>query len=185
MKKTVMLLLAILILAGCSKKRNVSDAATDAGLPLIIGRNIDSLSRLSYEPRILAFSIELGHRNVDFDKRLALMIGEMTPDHSWRDVVEKHVTSPNYRTAESYNRRYLDSLALLLHDPPAHYAASQEALKQALARLIANYEVLRRYDGFPSMSAILDTVLIHERAINRTITDFKNHIEAVHLSLPR
>lgn len=184
MKKTAMWLLAILVFAGCSKKKAVPEGADDASLPLIIGRNIDSLSRLSYEPRILAFSIELGHRNVDFDKRLGLMIGEMTPDRSWRDVVEKHITSPNYHAAESYNRLYLDSLALLLHDPPAHYAASQEALKQALLRLIANYDVLRRYDGFPSMSAILDTILNHERAINQTITDFKNQIEAVRRSPP-
>lgn len=181
MRTGLWIVLIPLLLGACQKRKNAEQRveAVAVDLPLVAGRHIDSLRPMAYEARILAFSIELGHRSSDFNKRLGLIIGLMSADRPWREVVEQQVTAPNYRQAESYNRSYLDSLAGLLHDPPAALAGSRDELAGALQRLHANYEALRQYDRFSSMSVLLDSVLVNEQIINRSLSRFKTVIEAV------
>jgi hypothetical protein len=184
MKRTPIVLFgAVLLFAACGQKK-IESAALDAPVqpiqhdqPLIEGRNLDSLAAMPYEPRLLAFSIELGHRSADFNKRLGLMIASITPDATWKEVVEFRTSAENYRSARRHNIGYLDSLEALVANPPARFKSYQTGLSASFERLKANYNVLDRYDRFPTMSAILDTVLANEIFINRSLNEFRSFLE--------
>ncbi len=174
--------LLILLCAGCSKKKQDSQASDTStvpelkinyDLPVIRGRSLDSLKSQKYVDRILAFSIELGFRSRDFNQRLGLMLAGTSGREHWNEEVAKNIASENYIRAESYNKTYLDSLRKLLTAPPDEFRQSFLELTASYERLKNNYAVLRDHEKFKTMTAILDTVLTNEFAINRTLKDFE------------
>jgi len=168
-------------IASCKKKDVVVDETAvqtiNFDLPLVRGRNLDSLKVQKYDERILAFSIELGYRSTDFNKRLGLIISAKTPNDDWKILVKSIIRRENYQTAERTNRQYLDSLSLMIVRPPTRYVKSHEELTRAFRRLISNYEILKEPDQFKNLPALLDSVLSNELTINESLKNFEQQIK--------
>jgi len=179
--KKIALIFLVLSLVACKKKVTTSNETLikpiEFDLPLIHGRNLDSLELQKYDDRILAFSIELGYRSSDFNKRLGLIISARTLDTDWKELIESVIKRENYQMSERNNLQYLDSLAQMIVHPSHIYMQSHHALIESHRRLVDNYVILKNYDQFKSLSAILDTVLANELAINQSLEDFEAQIK--------
>ncbi|MBX7152250.1 hypothetical protein K1X84_11450 [bacterium] len=176
MYKYILLILFFIFLS-CSKKQ--PDIETDVkplelDLPLLHERNLDSVKLLSYEDRLLAFSIDLGQRSTDFNRRLGLTISANTPDKSWINVIETVWERDNYTKAKSANLNYLQNFRSVIDSPEKKFRPYYDDLIQSHNRLINNYEIISKYREFANMSAILDSVLTNELAINASLRQFEN-----------
>ena len=175
------LVLTIFLLVGCKKKETETSESPvqpiNFDLPLVHGRNLDSLNHQKYEERILAFSIELGYRSTDFNKRLGLIISAKKPDDDWKALVQSVIQRENYQMAEQANVQYLDSLSQAIAHPNQSHMESHEELIASYQRLINNYAILRNSNQFTSLSALLDSVLSNELAINQSLKNFETQIK--------
>jgi hypothetical protein len=186
MNRILKIIFLLFLLAGCSKKKEAAkesqagdskEAPVSLDLPIIRGRNLDSLKSQKYENRLLAFSIELGYRSRDFNQRLSVMVAVTSGQEDWKKTVGKNIISENYKSAEAYNRRYLDSLKKMIASPPEEFRPSFRELTASYERLKNNYAILNDHEKFKTMAAILDTVLGNELAINRTLKNFETKME--------
>lgn len=177
MHKYILILLFFLV--ACSKKKPQTE--TDAkpielDLPLLHERNLDSVKLLPYEDRLLAFSIDLGQRSTDFNRRLGLTISLNTPDKNWADVVKTVWERDNYNKAQSANLDYLQRFRSVIGLPEQSFRPYYDDLIQSHDRLINNYQLISDYRQFATMSAMLDSVLTNELAINASLRKFENFI---------
>ena len=187
MKSKIWILHVLLLLQviSCSKKKTEAEEVQQPEsatvitneFPITPGRNLDSLKRQDYMERILAFSIELGHRSNDFNRRFAMML-RAGSGGDWRGAIKKTLESENYRSAEIYNKAYLDSLNQLISKPAAAYKEHYQSLAASYDRLKNNYALIKNYPTFKSMPAILDTVLSNEFVIKGSLKNFEEYIRA-------
>jgi hypothetical protein len=170
----------LLILSSCSKKKTENDetapsehvAPISHEFPIMPGRSLDSLGKQDYTERILAFSIELGHRSNDFNRRFAMML-RTGAGGNWRGIIKDVLQSENYRKAEAFNLAYLDSLNQMIVKPAAAYKEHYHSLTASYDRLKNNYALIKNYPTFKSMPAILDTVLSNEFVIKGSLKSFE------------
>ena len=173
-------------LVSCSKKKTASDVSVQSEqetaitneFPLIAGRSLDSLKHQKYTERILAFSIELGHRSNDFNTRLAMML-RAGAGGNWREAIQKALETDNYKAAEKHNIDYLDSLRQLILHPDSDYREHFTALTGSYERLQNNYSLIRNYASFKNIPAILDTVLSNEIVIKGSLKSFEEFMRTI------
>lgn len=178
--------LLLLQLISCSKKKTETEdrRQTDTEMtithefPIVPGRNLDSLKRQDYTERILAFSIELGHRSNDFNRRFAMML-RAGAGGDWRGAIKKALESDNYKAAERYHTAYLDSLVQLISEPAGPYKEQYHSLTACYARFRNNYALIQNYSAFQGMPAVLDSVLSNELAIKNSLMSFEKHMRTV------
>jgi hypothetical protein len=184
-KSTSYLLCLLIVLSSCSKKKTESKETTQEPaasitheFPIMSGRSLDSLSKQDYTERILAFSIELGHRSNDFNRRFAMML-RAGSGGNWRGTIKEVLQSENYRAAEAFNVAYLDSLNQMIAKPTAAYKEHYLSLVNSYSRLKNNYALIKDYGTFKSMPAILDTVLSNEFVIKGSLKSFEEYMRTV------
>lgn len=176
----------MIIGVSCSKKKTESEEARQPGqeieitneFPVMPGRNLDSLRDQNYPDRILAFSIELGHRSNDFNLRFAMML-RAGANADWKAAIKKVLESENYKSAEKYNMNYLDSLHALILKPSSEYQEHFSALTNSYNRLRNNYTLIKNYSGFSNTPAILDSVLSNELVIKGSLRNFEEFMRTV------
>jgi hypothetical protein len=178
-------ILLLIQVVSCGKKKTESEetqtepeAAITNEFPIVPGRNLDSLKNQEYRDRILAFSIELGHRSNDFNRRFAMML-RASSGGDWRTAIKNVLESENYKAAENYNIAYLDSLSQLISKPVAVYKEHQVSLAGSYDRLKNNYALIRNYPSFKNMPAILDTVLSDEFVIKGSLKNFEEFMRTI------
>ncbi|MBL7994104.1 hypothetical protein JNM05_01920 [bacterium] len=170
----------------CSKKKTESEDTNQTEqatviineFPILAGRNLDSLKNGKYADRILAFSIELGHRSNDFNLRFAMML-RAGANADWKAAIKKVIESENYKSAEKFNLDYLDSLHALIVKPTSEYQEHFTALTNSYNRLRSNYSLIKNYSGFRNTPAILDSVLSNELVIKRSLRNFEEFMRTV------
>lgn len=189
MKRSLIWIFYVLLLLqviSCSKKKTDTEeiAQTEPEtpmtneFPIVSGRNLDSLKSQDYTERILAFSIELGHRSNDFNRRFAMML-RAGAGGDWRAAVKKVLELENYKAAERYNTDYLDSLNQLISKPAVAYKEHYVSLLNSYDRLKNNYSLIKNYAIFKNMPAILDTVLSNEFVIKGSLKSFEEYMRTV------
>ncbi len=184
-KLIVWLVCFLAVLTSCSKKKaETEEAAQETAapitheFPIMPGRSLDSLSKQDYMERILAFSIELGHRSNDFNRRFAMML-RAGSGGNWRGTIKEVLQSENYRMAEAFNLAYLDSLNQMIAKPAAGYKDHYISLIRSYDRLKNNYALIKDYGSFKSMPAMLDTVLSNEFVIKGSLKSFEEFMRTV------
>lgn len=185
-KSIIWLVCILLIFPSCSKKKTETDETASKEpitpisheFPIMPGRSLDSLSKQDYMERILAFSIELGHRSNDFNRRFAMML-RAGSGGNWRGTIKDVLQSENYMKAETFNIAYLDSLNRLIGRPAADYKEHYASLLASYGRLKNNYALLKNYPTFKSMPAILDTVLSNEFVIKGSLKSFEEYMQTI------
>lgn len=187
-KLNLLLFVVFLMVIGvsCSKKKTEPEATMQPErqtvitneFPILPGRNLDSLKHQRYEDRILAFSIELGHRSNDFNLRFAMMLRAGT-NTDWKAAIKRVIESENYKSAEKYNMDYLDSLHTLILKPSSEYQEHLTALTNSFDRLRSNYSLIKNYSGFRNTPAILDSVLSNELVIKGSLRNFEEFMRTV------
>lgn len=182
----ILYILLFILAISCSKKKTDTEETAQTEpeapitneFPIVSGRNLDSLKHQDYKERILAFSIELGHRSNDFNRRFAMML-RSGAGGDWRAAVKKVLESENYKAAETYNTGYLDSLNQLISKPAVAYKEHYVSLLNSYDRLKNNYSLIKNYAIFKSMPAILDTVLSNEFVIKGSLKSFEEYMRTV------
>lgn len=163
----------------CSKNKPETETKIkpiELDLPFLYERNLDSIKLLPYEDQLLAFSIDLGQRSTDFNRRLGLTVSLNTPDKNWSEVMKTVWERDNYGNAKSANLAYLNRFRSMLDSPPNDFRVYYDGLTRSHDRLINNYAIVSSYNQFAGMSAILDSVLSNELAINASLRQFENFI---------
>lgn len=170
----------------CAKKKTESEETTQPEtetvvkneFPIMAGRSLDSLKTQKYSDRVLAFSIELGHRSNDFNRRFAMIL-RAGSGGDWQKAIRSSIELENYKAAEKYNMDYLDSLRRLIIKPPAEFNEHLTALTNSYDRLCSNYALIRNFASFKNMPAILDTVLSNEFVIKGSLRSFEEYMRTV------
>ena len=177
--------LSLLAQPACRKKqhnasvRETTLAAYTFELTILRGRRLDSLASLAYEDRLLAYALELGLRSRDFNQRLGLIISASSDDIEWTELVTQVTGMENYKQAEEYNLRYLDSLAALCHSPTAPLTNSFGELRKAHHGLIDNYATLRNLEEYSEFLDLLSVVLANEQTINQALLEAERTLRQV------
>lgn len=167
----------LLFLSGCGKKKTEAIATPVVDIPLLTERNLDSLSRLEYPSRLLAFAIDLGQRNLDLDKRIGLILSATEVTDNWHEGVEIVIARENYRSAEKQYLSYLGRYETLIAQAPAQWDSSRADLWSSLERLSASYGAIRSHTQYDRLPALLDTLLSNDLYINRSLREFEAKIK--------
>ncbi len=177
-----------LILIGCSKKKPSLDEIikesqpgqpkVSVNLPLLPGRNIELLKTKPYGDRILAYSIELGKRSADFDKRLDGILTLAAARSDWKDVIHLVTATENFQMAAQFNKMHLDSLLGIIHNPPDVFKASYEELLQAHRGLFRNYDTLDSCGQYEKLPDMVESIIRNELLINQALKNFEKVIRA-------
>ncbi len=168
----------LLFLSGCGKKKTAEMIATPVlDIPLLMERNLDSLSRLEYPSRLLAFAIDLGQRNLDLDRRIGHILSAAEVTDNWHEGVELVITRENYRSAETQYLSYLGRYEILMTQAPAEWDSSRADLWSSMKRLSASYGVIRSHTQYDRLPALLDTLLSNDLYINRSLREFEAKIK--------
>lgn len=182
----VLLTLAgVLLSSGCGKTKKtdqklsytIGEAVEKIRLelekPILSDRSLDSLKRLDYRTRLVAFSVDMGKRSSDLNDRMRVLTTLSFQEDDWVAYLRKAAQNENFIDARKQYQDYLARFHQLVAPPESGYQAQFEFVNLAYETYLENYAFLDHPEQFSDVTSFFDAVILNEKKIGQHLRSFE------------